>query len=190
MARIRTFVALEVSESVRARAAELIAKLRESGANVSWVSSDRMHLTLKFLGDVPEQQLAEVCAAVSGVCEAVAPFELQCAGAGAFPNVRRPRTVWIGVSEGAEPLGELQSGIVRALGKVGFRRERRRFQGHLTLGRVRGGGPDQDALGELLRQYADFKTPLMTASEVRVYASYLDRSGPTYEVLGRCPLAG
>lgn len=188
MARIRTFVALEVPDDVRARAANLIEKLRASDANVGWVTGDRMHLTLKFLGDVPEQELPEVCTAVRGVCEQSSAFEMRLGRAGAFPNVDRPRTIWLGVSEGAEPLEALQGEVEHALGELGFRRERRRYRGHLTLGRVRGGGPQQEVLSDLLRRYADFQTPHMLADEVVVLASYLDRTGPTYEVLGRFAL--
>ncbi|MCO6455663.1 MAG: RNA 2',3'-cyclic phosphodiesterase [Pirellulaceae bacterium] len=189
MARIRTFVALELAPDVCSRAGELIAKLRASQAQVSWVPPDRMHLTLKFLGEVPEQDLADVCRVVADVCRETPEFDLRCGGAGAFPNVERPRTVWLGVSLGEEPLEKLQAAVERALGRLGFRQERRRYQGHLTLGRVRGAGPELQALGALLRQYADFQTPVMLADEVRVYGSYLDRTGPTYEVLGSCPLS-
>jgi 2'-5' RNA ligase len=188
MARIRTFVALDIPDDVRARAADLIEKLRASEANVGWVAGDRMHLTLKFLGDVPEQELAEVCGAVRGVCEQSSSFDMRLGRAGAFPNVERPRTIWLGVSEGAEPLETLQGQMEHALGELGFRRERRRYHGHLTLGRVRGGGPQQAVLRDLLMRYADFQTPHMLADEVLVLASYLNRSGPTYEVVGRCPL--
>ena len=187
--RIRTFVALNVTESVRSRAAELADRLRESQADVKWMDSSNMHLTLKFLGDVSEQELAEVCHTAQAVCRETDVFELQCGGAGAFPNADRPRTVWIGVSQGSQPLAALHQRMEQAFRELGFRREQRRFHGHLTLGRVQGGGPKQQALGELLGQYDDFQTPIMLAEEVRVYASYLDKTGPTYEILARCPLA-
>lgn len=190
MARIRTFIALHVSQAVRASAGDLIEQLRDCPASVKWVAPEHMHLTLKFLGDVPEQELADVCRVVGEVCDETGAFEIQYGGAGAFPNLGRPRTVWLGVQEGAEPLEKLQKKIERALRDLGFRRERRRYHGHLTLGRVRGGGPEQGELGELLRGYGDFRTPRMLAEEVRVYASYLDKEGPTHEVLASCPLEG
>jgi 2'-5' RNA ligase len=190
MADIRTFVAVELSAAVIDRARSLIEHLRPSGADVKWVEPHNMHLTLQFLGDVPEPQTAEVCGAVSEAIKEFPSFDVSLAGAGAFPDARRPRTLWIGVREGIEPLTRLQAAIEAALDELGFPGEDRRFHPHLTIGRVRqGGGPEVRALGQLVRQHADFDAASATIDHVTVFSSILGKAGPTYQALVRAPLA-
>jgi 2'-5' RNA ligase len=188
MQTIRTFIAVEVSAATRKRAADAIERLRASGAKVSWVKPDNMHLTLKFLGDVPNVQIPEICRAVTQAAAELEPFEMQCHGLGAFPDLRRPRTIWIGVEEGKEGLVQLHAAIDKSLAKLGFAKEGRRFQPHLTIGRVRQGGSAALDLGQLVEQNADFQFAATVVSEALAIASYLDKSGATYEILGRAPL--
>lgn len=186
--RIRTFVAIEVSSGVRDCAADLIGELHRAQVDVKWVDPANMHLTLKFLGDVDARGVYEVCRAVQNAAAPLAPFDLQISGAGAFPNVRRPRTLWVGASEGEPALAALAEGVESELHKLGFRRESRRFHAHLTVGRVRHAGPAMDDLSQLLTDYADFDLGRTHVGEVVVFSSTLDRSGPIYERLGRASL--
>jgi len=188
MGRIRTFIAVAVSDGVRTRIADLIGHLRTSGAKTSWTKPANMHLTLKFLGDTSETRIPDVCRAVSGAVERIAPFQLALTGAGAFPNDRRPRTVWIGAEQGSREICELAEMIETALHAGGFPREHRRFKPHLTIGRVRGGGPAQIELGRLIGSHTEFEAGTSPIDEVLVFASHLASSGPTYQVLGRAPL--
>ena len=93
---IRTFIAVEVSNEVRQRAVELIEHLRTSGAKISWTKPHNMHLTLKFLGDTPEERLAEVGQAVVSAAVETPAFALRLQGVGVFPDARRPQTLWVG----------------------------------------------------------------------------------------------
>jgi len=189
--RIRTFVAVDISRAVRDGAAELIDQFRAAGADVKWVEPQNLHVTLKFLGDVDAREIHEVCRAVQGAVGEAAPFGLEVLGAGAFPNANRPRTIWLGIGQGSEEMVSLNARIEPPLEKLGFRREARRYQPHLTIGRVRrGGGPTVGELGKLLHEFADFEVGRMTVSEVIVVSSQLDRSGPVYEPLARAPLNG
>src|SRR4051812_6039713 len=97
MPRLRTFIAVEMSSRVITRARELIDKLRSAAADVNWVRPEQMHLTLKFLGDVPDTATPDICRVVTEVAAGFEPFEIICRGAGAFPNPREPRTLWIGI---------------------------------------------------------------------------------------------
>jgi len=108
MSRTRTFVAVDVSDGVRSRAARLITHLR-SEIKVSWVAPANMHITLKFLGDQTDEAVAAICRAVQEGAAAVDPFEFTCQGAGAFPDIRRPRTLWVGVTEGLEEFRQLHA---------------------------------------------------------------------------------
>jgi RNA 2',3'-cyclic 3'-phosphodiesterase len=187
---LRTFVAVEITQAIRTRAEELIAALAGTSAKVGWVEPHNLHLTLKFLGDVHERQIAEVCQAVARGAAQVGPFELDVRGAGAFPSAARPRTVWLGAGDGAELMVTLHDRVETALANLGFREEHRRFQAHLTLGRVRGIGPGIAQLGELIERQADFAAGRMTIGRVAIFASTLTPNGPIYDRLGVAPLGG
>ena len=97
---VRTFVAIETSDAVRQRTAELIGIFAATGAKVSWVQPRNLHLTLKFLDEVPLNSVPQVSAAVEEAAASLPPFELEICGAGAFPSANRPRTLWLGTDRG------------------------------------------------------------------------------------------
>jgi RNA 2',3'-cyclic 3'-phosphodiesterase len=187
MKSLRTFIAVEISSAVRAKAAELIGLLRATQADVKWVEPHNLHLTLQFLGDVPENQIAAVCKAVECGAAEIEPFELEIRGAGAFPNLGKPRTIWLGAKEGSEQMAELHDHVALALADLGFADEERRFQTHLTIGRVK--SPKNVALlGPLLRQHADFSAGVVSVDKTIVFSSRLERGGPIYEKLSTAAL--
>jgi RNA 2',3'-cyclic 3'-phosphodiesterase len=190
MPRIRTFIAVEISPSVIGRVGDLIDKLRVAAAEVNWVRPQQMHLTLKFLGDVPDTETPDICRVVNEVAASFEPFEITCRGAGAFPNVRDPRTLWIGIVDGAEELKQLAAALDEALKtKLGYPKEQRGFHPHLTIGRVKReltGGRGE--LAQLLEKHAQFDANLAVIDEVVTFASFLSRKGPTHEALGRAEL--
>mgnify|MGYP001825645570 CR=1 FL=1 len=188
--KIRTFVAVKLDSALCHSAAELIRELHAPGADAKWVSPENLHLTLKFLGDVDAREIHQVCRAVGGAVEDASPVELEIRGAGAFPNARRPRTVWLGVGKGREEMVALNRRIEPALQELGYPKEARRYQPHLTIGRIRRSGPGVLELGTLLGRYADFEVGRTRVGEVIVFSSELGRSGPTYEVLARAALGG
>jgi len=187
---LRTFVAVEISKPIRTCAGELIAALEGTAADVKWVETHNLHLTLKFLGDVHQREVLDVCRAVGEGAARVEPFDLEIRGAGAFPNIARPRTVWIGAGEGEGQMVVLHDRIEAELAKLGYREEHRRFQTHLTIGRVRGAGPSIAELGGLLQQHAEDVLGVMTVRKATVFCSTLTREGPVYEVLGTAELGG
>jgi 2'-5' RNA ligase len=190
MNTVRTFVAVEPGGDVRARAGQLIGRLKEAEARIKWVEPHNLHWSLKFLGDVDLREIPQVCEAIARSVADLPAFEVEAHGAGAFPDARRPRTVWLGVGRGAEAMVALHERIERALAPLGFRREGRRFRPHLTLGRVREGGQGMAELARLLAEQTDFAAGAMEVDEVVVFSSTLDRTGPTYEALATCPLGG
>jgi len=184
---IRTFVATEISLDVRARASALIKKLRQTPARVRWVDPENLHLTLKFLDNVETERIPQVCREIVKATRHLPEFEFNSFGVGAFPDALRPRTVWIGVRDGAQEMIALHDAIEGALGKMGFRSERRRFRPHLTIGRVRG----SEGITELaakMSEFADYDCGATIVEDAVVFASKLDAEGPLYEVLGRCEL--
>jgi len=185
---VRTFVAIETSSAVQQRAAELIAALAATGAKVSWVKPHNLHLTLKFLDEVPLKTIPQVSAAVQEAAAACEPFELEIGNAGAFPSAGRPRTLWLGAGQGCETLGHLYAALEDALKRVGFPKEHRRFSAHLTIGRVRGPGSTLSELGPLIKQYADFAAGRFPVAELVLFSSQLTPQGPIYDALSRAAL--
>ena len=187
MQKIRTFVAIPVSPEVQKRAADLIKRLSASDANVNWVHPDRLHMTLKFLGDVPNTEVSQVCQAVARAAANRRPFTVKYEGVGVFPNRDRPRVMWIGVKDGMEPLTDLQESVDQNLRTLGFPPERRRFHAHLTVGRLRRSVASK-ALRDLIDQNEGYSAGIANVSELLVMASFLDKSGPTYDVMARFQL--
>jgi len=189
MRQVRTFVAVEISEAVRAAAAKVIGRLAKCNASIRWVEPENMHLTLKFLGEVEAVELPDVCRAVEEAAAEVTGFTFDVAGVGAFPKVERPRTIWLGVTEGAEKLAELQERLEKGLKKLGYPPDNRRFSPHLTLGRVKHAGPELAEVSELIRSLADQPAGTTEVDELAVFSSELTREGPIYQALSHAGLA-
>jgi 2'-5' RNA ligase len=187
MAKTRTFIAVE---AVHAQAQSAIERLRPNVANVKWVEPENLHWTLQFLGDLKDEELAEVCRRVQKVVAQVEPFSLIAAKVGAFPHVDRPRVLWLGAAEGAESFVRLQSAIEQNLESMGFRGENRRFVPHLTLGRVGPGGGSVSQSVDELNASANFGGGQMIVDEVTVFQSEPQRSGPKYTPLAHLKLGG
>lgn len=189
LSRVRTFIAVELGLDIRAKATRLIAKLQTTDADVRWVEPDKLHWTLKFLGDVPRNDIPEICTVVQRAAAGMAPFDLESRGVGAFPDIHQPRTIWMGVGHGHDAMVNLQQCVDESLESIGYRREARRFRPHLTLGRVRGARGAAD-LAEQLQALPDYPGGAMSVEEVIVFSSTLERHGPTYDPLATAELRG
>ena len=145
--RVRCFVAIELSEEARRSIGGLVAGLREAEVRgLRPVNPDGVHLTLKFLGDVAVSQVDGIAVALEGVAADARPFGLELRGVGGFPDLRRPRVLWVGVGGDVEALQRLYSAVEEALSPLGFPPEGRAFTPHLTLARLRDGtSPEERA---------------------------------------------
>ena len=152
----------------------------DASSGLRWVPPSNLHLTLKFLGEITAAQMAKVADAAREVAQSTVPFAITLAGLGAFPSARRPRVVWIGVTDGADRLVAVAEALAAALARRRFPREPRSFQPHLTVARVRTGGPPPDLTADLARA----GSPLIGTQEVAALAvmeSFLRPSGPVYQ---------
>ena len=186
---MRTFLAVEASDEVRAQVGRLISELAQTSAHVKWVEPANLHLTLKFFGDICDEDVSRICSAVTDAVAPISAFDCPCQGIGAFPHLGRPRTIWAGMPGCQARMAELSDGIEQALAALGFPRERRAFHPHLTLGRVREGrrlGP----LTALLRQHSGISLGIMDVSTVIFFSSQLLPTGPLYTALARFALSG
>jgi 2'-5' RNA ligase len=190
MPRTRTFLAVELDPAVVQAATALQAVLAKSAAGVRWASPTTFHVTLQFLGEVDDRELHTVCRTAEVVCRRLPPFPLSLRGVGAFPNLRRPKTVWAGVSDGAVELQRLFAALEDELLSVGgYRRENRPYTPHLTLGRVT---TDDDSVGlaSALSKFEAWAGGTTAVGEVVVFTSQLRRDGPEYTAVGRAALRG
>ena len=187
---LRSFIAVEISPNVRARAAKLIQELSVTDAKVSWVQPQNLHLTLVFLGDIQMLEVPALCEAMNRAVADLPPFDLEVRGAGAFPDATRPRTIWLGVGQGTEEMVALHAALQDALIDLGYRPEGRRYRPHLTLGRVRQAPQNSAPLIQLLEQRRDYLADVMSVADITLFSSELTREGPVYDPLGDAELRG
>ena len=149
---IRSFVAIDLPGDIKDALEEVAAEQRVlvPDRSVRWSRVAGIHLTLKFLGEVAEADLAAIKGVLARICAEHTPFSFTVSGLGCFPNRRRPRVLWVGVNEDTGKLASLQRDVEGHLEPLGFERERRAFHPHLTLGRTRRGvsSYDQACIGE------------------------------------------
>ena len=187
---MRCFVAVDLAAETRDAIAAAQAKLRAAAprAEVGWIDPAKMHLTLKFLGEVDETRRDGIEEALGDVARRHAQFVLTAGGAGSFPGPSRPRVLWIGLTGGLREIGLLAADVERACAPLGFPPEARPFRGHVTLGRVR----SPRGIGRVVRAMEALDGAVFgrwTVHEVVLYRSHLGGSrGARYEALGRFAL--
>jgi 2'-5' RNA ligase len=188
MARLRTFIGVDIGKSIRERAVALQESLARTGVPVKWVEPENLHVTLLFLGEVDEREVPAVCRVVAEQTQQRQPFKMSIQSAGCFPNPRRPRVLWIGVGEGTQELCALHDALESPLLELGcYRREERKYSPHITLGRVKSERPS-DQLAAALAKQAGWKGGEIAVSEILVLSSELTPKGPVYTVLSRAKL--
>jgi 2'-5' RNA ligase len=185
---MRLFVALEISEAVRRRAAAVIEdlspRLERGAARIAWVPPERLHVTVQFIGHVDAGVAADVQERLAPAYR-VAPFSLRVSGLGLFPAAGRPRVVWLGLRGGGEGLQHVHAETLRRLEGIEFRRESRPFAPHLTIGRFR--EPGAARLRRELAESGVADAGRCTIDHVTLFESRLSPRGPTYVPLRRAP---
>ncbi len=185
---MRLFIALNLPKKERQRIYRATRRLRDDELPVRWLDPDHFHVTLKFLGEVRRERLPEIEAAISGVATATKSFATELAGFGAFPTIRRPRVIWLGV--GANPeLRCLKQDLEWALGDVGFEAEMRAFHPHVTLGRAndKNGAGAFRGLDETLAEM-EF-TGDVKVNTLDLMRSQVSQAGARYTLLSSARLA-
>jgi 2'-5' RNA ligase len=184
---MRAFVAVDLEPAVRAEIAAATETLCGAGGDVRWVSTENLHVTLKFLGSVAEKRLGAVRAALERVVAVAAPFELTVRGFGTFPSAARARVIWVGLV--AEGLRALAQRVDDEIGAQGFPRETRPFAPHVTIGRVRS-PRGWSRVAAALTPYGDKVFGRSDVTDVVLYRSDLHPQGARYTALDRFGLAG
>lgn len=187
MESIRAFIAIDLSEEARAvlaDASETLAQRVPSGA-VKWVSPQKIHLTLRFLGNTPLEKLDELYAALDRTVSAHNPFSLHLDQLGCFPNERRPRVIWVGVQGDTAQAQSLRDDLEEMVTAMGWEPEQRPFRPHLTLGRVKQKGATLD-----LPWGQNVAPAQIGVNVVHLFESQLKPSGAVYTVRHTSHLQG
>ena len=185
--KFRTFVAIELPQNIQ----DAIRKLQHSFAShrldIRWVKPGNTHLTLSFLGDVDPFDIESVNRVLSDIAANYPIFDLSPRGVGIFPNVRRPRIIWVGIAGKTDVLRSVQKSVVNVLVPLGFAAEKRPYRGHLTIGRIKN-RPNQGSLVTALRTQQEFDCEAFTVRRLIIFKSELHPDGPVYTQLYRIPL--
>ena len=175
---VRCFVAIECNNPEVLKGIKQVQEaLASTGANLKPVETENIHLTLKFLGEIPQHKVDEVTDLIKDI--SFEAFNFKVEEVGVFPNHRRPATIWAGISEGVTEVTKVFEELDAKLSKLGFERERRKFHPHFTIGRVRS-GKNKDQLVEELMRLETEEFGLISADRVVFKKSFLTPSGPVY----------
>ncbi len=184
---IRCFLAIDLPDSFRPKLALVQGELKRSGADVRWVPVGNIHITLKFFGNVPDNEIDSLVLAAREVAEEQAPLQLTVTGAGAFPSVKSPRVIWLGLGGDVLPLTQFYHRLEKAFAALGYPPENRAFSPHLTLGRVK--SPEgRFRLTKILESLPPAEWPPFPVHEIILFQSVLSPRGSTYTPLQRIPL--
>ena len=195
---MRSFIAVELSKEIRKELAGLEDKLKTVGADVKWVRPEKIHLTLKFLGNIYEERLGQVKtvneskldqvkAALNNVSLKHKPFKISLFKLGCFPRLEHPRVIWVGIDAGCAEIEAIAGELEEELEKLGFPKEKRSFSAHLTLGRVRS-PKGRKELVEKIKALDIKSSALMEVSELILFKSTLTSSGSIYTPLHQSSL--
>ena len=185
----RTFIAFELDTAQQQFLGNIIRQGKLHLPDLRWVDPTSIHLTLAFLGELDDEQVAKAIAAAQYAATSVNPFVYRLSGLGTFGQARQPRVLWMGISETSGSLEVVHQALDLALGQQGFVTEKRPFSPHLTLARIKSYlNPTQlQALQQLLSHY-QFTSPAYHVARLSVMKSELLRSGAQYTCLQACPL--
>jgi 2'-5' RNA ligase len=181
----RTFCAIELPAELSSRAASHITRLRTEVPQISasWNRDGKFHITLKFLGEIPQRQVKDVSEAADRAVGEIAPFKIIVEQAGVFPKHGPPRILWIGITDSEGKLQRLQARLDDECAKQGFAKEDRPFHPHLTLARLR--RPEGARTLALKHKELGFEPVVVNVSELLVFRSELGQEGSKYTVISR-----
>ena len=179
---IRTFIAIPVPESVFVLQGNLKNTIAKKTGKVRWVKRDQLHLTLKFVGDTPEESIDDVCGVMQKVSNQMTPFKIFIQGVGCFPKIERPRVMWVGLDGAIDKLNQLVTAVHDGLHPLGFPREEKEFHPHITMARAKYPQKKTPDISSFLNTTYD---PIpFRIQKIQFISSELFPNGPVYTILG------
>jgi RNA 2',3'-cyclic 3'-phosphodiesterase len=187
--KVRSFLAFDITDEMRAELGSVIALLAQKTRDVKWVKPDLMHCTIRFFGDVEEELLSgKLSQLIESEVLHQAPIHLEGHGIGVFPNWRYPRVLWAGLTGDTEAVLSLHAKLEQAFEELGMPRDPRELRLHLTLGRARGSLKDSGALVHLVEKLAERSFGDVVVNALTLYKSDLTKDGSIYTPLRTFPL--
>jgi 2'-5' RNA ligase len=179
---LRSFLAIELPATILHRIGEVQRDLKSSKADVRWVSPEHIHLTLKFFGNIEESRIDPIVKAIEEPIRGTSPISITIRGIGAFPGLKNPRVIWMGLSDERKELIPFQNRLEKELEKIGFQSEDRPFHPHLTLGRMRS-NRGKDELVRGMDRYREETFGNFQVERVVLFKSDLTPKGAIYTAL-------
>lgn len=179
---MRAFIAIDLPNSIKEALKQLQQRLRESGSDVKWTEPENFHVTLKFLGEINEEQRAPLEEGLAKAARANPSCLLQLRGLGSFPSGKAPKVLWVGARSPIQSLAELAYSVDAQARLVGLKSEDRPFTVHVTLGRVRS-PQNRSALVKILSSMRFEHTEPFMVDCIRLYQSQIRSEGPRYTLL-------
>ena len=178
MENIRTFIAIDIPQEIKMELDKLISTLRPLGPDIKWVKAANLHMTLRFLGEIPKDSIAGLAQEIETNVKNFGKFQLALSGLGGFPNLRRPKVIWVGSGSGTDRLMDLASLVQKSCIDGGFGEGDKPFSSHLTIGRVK----FPKVLNQLISRIEStkFESAPFDVDEVIVFRSDLSPAGPKY----------
>lgn len=186
---MRCFIAIELDARIRGPLEQWIEREIRSLSGLRAATGEQLHITLKFLGEVPEDRVARIAAVLAETAAQVAPFPIGLERLGAFPSASRARVLWCGIADPGGGMARWLALAEPALTLLGYPAEGRAFQAHVTLARARDAGGSR-AIARLLSRSSLPDTPQMEVRELVLFQSRLSPQGARYEALARAALRG
>jgi len=187
---VRVFIAIDIDEDIRKSLGnlqrEMLGKVDIKKSDAKWVNPDIMHLTLKFLGEIKDNQSVDICNIAKDVAGRHKVFDIEVGGVGFFGG-KSARVLWIGTGQEGENLLQLHGDLEEQLAAAGWPKDNRKFAGHLTLCRIRNSKAGLK-LARLTEEYKNFNLGFSTVDSITVYQSELTPQGPVYTSLGKYDL--
>ncbi len=182
---MRAFIAIDLPLEIKDHLGRIEEKLKASAADVKWVSPANIHLTLKFLGEIDAQKKASLIRIIEDTAKDKNAFSLRLSSAGAFPNIKYPRVIWIGIDEGSAEVLKIAEELEEKIEKIGIPKETREFSSHITIGRVKSGLHRlklTEGIEEINKELGE-KLLELPAGKITLFKSTLSPKGPAYEPL-------
>lgn len=186
---VRSFLAVELPEAILNRIGEVQKELKSSSADVRWVIPGNIHLTLKFFGNIEAPEIGSIVKSIEEPVRTTAPISITVRGVGAFPGLKNPRVIWVGLHDEREAFVSFQKRLESELGRIGFPPEDRPFHPHLTLGRMRSNRGKDELVGRMER-YREEEFGNFQVDKVVLFKSDLKPTGPIYTRLREVKLGG
>lgn len=188
--QIRSFIAIELPQELKLELGRLQASLKVDKPRIKWVKPEGMHLTLKFLGNVPTTSISDITQAMTESAAKVSPFRLEAGHLGAFPNLKRVQVVWVGLGGELDRIEQLHKLLEINLSRLGFAAEKRPFSPHLTLARVgnEASSDERQRFGELIAAASFEADKVIPVNGIVLMKSQLTSQGAVYTKIGLAEL--